>query len=173
MSTPSVGRLILVHKLNLAGDVTVTYEATLAELLPDGVRLVARWTRPPLALDYITFETGDRFTEWYFADRWYNIFQIASPDGTLKGWYCNVAEPAEISPGAIRCRDLLLDLWVSPTGTMFVLDEDEFAAEAALTADLRQHALGGLAELQRLVHDRIPPFDVLPRLTKNRPTSRT
>ena len=161
MSTPSVGRPTLVHKLNLAGDVTVTYEATFAELLPDGVRLDAFWARPRLELAYTTFETGDRFTEWYFTDRWYNIFQIASPDGALKGWYCNVAEPAEIGPDAIRCRDLLLDLWVAPTGAMLVLDEDEFDADPALTPDHRRRALGGLAELQRLVRDRIPPFDLL------------
>ena len=93
------------------------------------MRLDAFWTRPALTLGYTTFETGDRFTEWYFTDRWYNIFEIASPDGTLKGWYCNVAEPAEIGDDAIRCRDLLLDLWVSPTGATLILDEDEFAAE--------------------------------------------
>jgi hypothetical protein len=161
----NAGRPILVHKLNLAGEITVTYDATLAEVLPDGVRLDARWTRPPLPLGYTTFETGDRFTEWYFADRWYNIFQIASPDGTLKGWYCNVAEPAELSPDAIRCRDLLLDLWVAPTGVTRILDEDEFAAASDLTPDQRHHAQTALAELRRLVHARLPPFDLLPPST--------
>jgi hypothetical protein len=157
-----VGRRLLVHKLNLAGDVTVTYEAALAERLPNGVRLDAVWTRPPLALGYTTFETGDRFTEWYFTDRLYNIFQIASPVGMLKGWYCNVADPAEIVEDSIRCRDLLLDLWIWPSGETLLLDEDEFAAEPALTAVQRAHALSGLAELRRLVADRMPPFDLLP-----------
>ncbi len=162
MTAPKPGRRLLVHKLNLAGEITVSYAATVDELLPGGVRLTARWTRPTLALGYVTFETGDHFVEWYFADRWYNIFEIASPAGTLKGWYCNVAEPAEIGAQAIRCRDLILDLWVRPTGETLVLDEDEFASATLLTGDLRQHALAALAELQRLVHTRVPPFDRLP-----------
>ena len=67
-----------VHKLNTEGNVVITYEGELAELLPDGVRLDARWTRESLPLGYTTFEMGDRFTEWYYTDRWYNIFEIAS-----------------------------------------------------------------------------------------------
>jgi hypothetical protein len=150
---------ILVHKLNLSGEVAVTYEAMVAERLPNGVRLEATWTRPPLALGYVTFETGDRFVEWYYADRWYNIFEIRAPDGSLKGWYCNIAAPAEIATDAIRYRDLLLDLWIRPDGATLLLDEDEFAAEPALTAEQRRQALAALAELLRLVHQRLPPFD--------------
>jgi uncharacterized protein len=158
--TPA-GRRIVVHKLNRAGAVAVTYEATLAERLPDGVRLEATWTRPPLALGYTTFETGDRFIEWYYADRWYNIFEIHAANGGLKGWYCNIAEPAQIGADAIRYCDLLLDLWVRPNGETLPLDEDEFAAEPALTAEQRSRALAALAALQRLVRERRPPFDTL------------
>jgi predicted RNA-binding protein associated with RNAse of E/G family len=142
--------------------VTVTYETALDERLPNGVRLVASWTGPALALGYATFETGDHFTEWYFSDRWYNILRIATSGGVLKGWYCNVAEPAEIDGDAVRYRDLLLDLWIAPDGTTHLLDEEEFAAEPALTDDLRRRALDALAELESLVQGRVSPFDSLP-----------
>jgi predicted RNA-binding protein associated with RNAse of E/G family len=164
VSDIAADRRILVHKLSLSGEVMATYAALVAERMPSGVRLEAAWTRPSLALGYVTFETGDRFVEWYYADRWYNILEISSPDGTLKGWYCNIAEPAAIAAHAIRYRDLLLDLWVHPDGEMLPLDEDEFAAEQALTAEQRSRALAALAELQRLVRDRLPPFDELPPL---------
>lgn len=149
---------VLVHKLDTRGEVTVAYEGTLVEALPDGVRLEARWTRPTLPLDYTTFETGDCFIEWYYTDRWYNIFEIHGTDGTLKGWYCNVAEPATISDNVIACRDLLLDLWVSPDRSMLVLDEDEFAADTELDAEMRAAALRALDELQRMVRASEPPF---------------
>ncbi|MGE5333357.1 MAG: DUF402 domain-containing protein [Nitrososphaerota archaeon] len=150
-----------VHKLDLHGATVITYEAEVAQRLPDGVRLSARWTRPPMQLGYVTFETGDHFTEWYFSDRWYNIFEIASPDGTLKGWYCNVAAPAMIEANDLFCRDLILDLWVTPEGATSVLDEDDFAAERSLDAATRAQALAGLAELQRLVAERQGPFSRL------------
>ena len=148
-----------IHKLNTRGEVTVTYEGELAEVLPDGVRIDARWTRPPLPLGYTTFETGDRFTEWYFTDRWYNIFEIASDHGALKGWYCNVAEPAIITADTIACRDLHLDVWVEPHGAIRVLDEDEFEQDTALDGMLRRNARAAVDELLRMVAQRAQPFD--------------
>ncbi|HEX6796133.1 MAG TPA: DUF402 domain-containing protein [Ktedonobacterales bacterium] len=147
-----------VQKLDTQGRVAVTYEAKLAERLPDGVRLEARWERPALPLGYTTFETGDRFVEWFFTDRWYNIFEIHTPDDTLKGWYCNVAEPATITADTIACRDLLLDLWVTPDGATRMLDEDEFAADTTLDEQTRHRARAALDALQRLVRERAGPF---------------
>lgn len=152
---------VQVRKLDTQGRVTVTYEAEVAERLPDGVRLEARWTRPTLPLGYTTFETGDRFVEWFYGDRWYNIFEICAADGALKGWYCNVAEPAVITDDTISCRDLLLDLWVTPDGATRVLDEDEFAADTTLDAPTRQHARAALDALLRLVREREGPFALL------------
>jgi predicted RNA-binding protein associated with RNAse of E/G family len=149
---------VSVHKLNTRGEITVTYTAELAERVPGGVLLEARWTRAPLPLGYTTFETGDRFVEWFYTDRWYNIFEVHAADGSLKGWYCNVAEPATITDTAIYCRDLLLDLWVSPHGTTHVLDEDEFAAETSLNAATRAAAERALNDLQNMVRERAGPF---------------
>ena len=153
--------VLRVHKLDTQGAIVLTYEAMLAERLSDGVRLDALWTRPTTDLGYVIFATGDHFTEWYYSDRWYNIFEITSPDGTLKGWYCNAAAPADIGDDQIFCRDLLLDLWVTPDGATLVLDEDEFAAETALDDATRDQALAGLTELQRLVAHREGPFSRL------------
>ena len=152
---------MIVHKLNLRDEIVVSYEGALAEHVAGGVRLVAYWTRPPLALGYTTFETGDRFVEWFYSDRWYNIFEIHGHDDRLKGWYCNIAAPARIEGGVIACRDLLLDLWVAPDGQMLVLDEDEFAAETALDPQTRAAALAALAILRAMVQRGESPFDAL------------
>ena len=146
-----------VHKVDHSGKIALTYEAKVEEWLADGVRLAAQWDRPAMELAYVTFETGDCFTEWYYSDRWYNIFEIASPDGTLKGWYCNAAAPASIEVDDLYCRDLILDLWVTPDGETTTLDEDEFATTALDDAS-REGARAGLAELQRLVAGRQGPF---------------
>ena len=151
-------QIMWVHKLDARGATALVYQAEVAERLTDGVRLDALWTRPTTDLGYVTFETGDHFTEWYYTDRWYNIFEVTSPGGTLKGWYCNVAAPADIGDDQLFCRDLLLDLWVAPDGATLMLDEDEFAADPTLDDATRDQALAGLAELQRLVAHRQGPF---------------
>jgi hypothetical protein len=155
-----------VQKLNTRGEVVVSYEAELSEWLPSGALLEARWTRPALPLGYTTFETGDHFREEFYTDRWYSIFEIRTAHGALKGWYCNIAEPATISGAIIACRDLLLDMWVASDGTTTVLDEDELEADTTLDTPTRERARAALDELQRMVRERVPPFGQLPPLAR-------
>lgn len=153
---------MIVQKLNTVGRVVLTYEGELIELLPNGVVLDAVWIWAPQAVDYTTFETGAHFTEWYYTDRWYNIFQVHGADGALKGWYCNVAEPAVITGDTVACRDLILDLWVAPDGRMLALDEEEFAADTSLDGPTRAAAFAAMHELRQLVENRVFPFSQLP-----------
>ena len=153
---------ITVEKLNADGRLVYTYRGVVRERFANGVCLEARWDQPPRDLGYIRFEPGDRFVEWYYTDRWYNIFEIhAAATDVLVGWYCNVAAPATIAERVVRCRDLVLDVWVRADGTMLVLDEDEFAAEATMDAPTRSAARNGLAELKGLVERRASPFDAI------------
>ena len=163
-STDSLGTVstrVTVHKLSTAGAIVVTYPATLVERLPDGVRLEAEWTRPTLALGYTTFAAGDRFIEWFYFDRWYNIFEVHAVDGRLKGWYCNIAEPAIFNDAVITCRDLLLDVWITPHGASLLLDEDEFDADDWLDAAIRARARQAVADVLALVAARRVPFDAI------------
>jgi hypothetical protein len=153
---------MIVQKLNTEGQVVLTYEGEVIERLPNGVVLDAAWTWAPLAFDYTTFETGAHFTEWYYTDRWYNIFQVHGADGALKGWYCNVAAPAIITGDTVACRDLILDLWIAPDGEMLTLDEEEFAADTTLDEPTRAAALVALNELRQRVEKRSSPFSQLP-----------
>lgn len=158
MESAGPGTALTVYKLDLQGRRVTSYPATVRESGPEGVVLDARWTRPPLALGYVTFETGDRFIEWFYRDRWYNIFEVRSRDGRLKGWYCNVAAPARISATEVSCRDLLLDLWVAPDGATHTLDEEEFSQEERLTVSERHAALKAIEELRAMATRHEPPF---------------
>lgn len=121
------------------------------------VVLAALFTRDDMPFQDVVFKKGDRFVEYYYSDRWYNIFAIYDrDDGQVKGWYCNVGKPAVIEDGIVSYVDLALDLWVSADGTQTILDEDEFAA-LELTDELRTSALAGLNELKQLFLNDKPP----------------
>ncbi len=110
--------------------------------------LEARFNRPDLPFHGILLKQGDRFVETFYTDRWYNIFEIHDRDDDhLKGWYCNIGCPAEITPGTVSYVDLELDLLVFPDGRQFVLDEDEFAA-LELSPEIKEKALAALRQLQ-------------------------
>jgi hypothetical protein len=148
---------ITVYKLDYAGREVWQYPARLLAREADSIRLEAFFNRDDMALGYATFRRGDRFIETFYDDRWYNVFAVYDrEDGTLKGWYCNVSRPAQISPTAVRCDDLALDVWAAPNAAPLVLDEDEFAA-LPLNDDDRRQALAALQTLlAEAQNDRLP-----------------
>jgi predicted RNA-binding protein associated with RNAse of E/G family len=143
--------VITVHKRDALGRVVWSYVGRELERGANFVRLEALFNRDDLPFQGITLKRGDRFVEEFYADRWYNIFEIYDrDDGGLKGWYCNVGQPMIWDgPNAISYIDLALDLWVAADGTQRILDEDEFAA-LGLDEKKRQQAWEALLALQNL-----------------------
>lgn len=123
-----------------------------------GIVLRAEFNVDLVDLGFTTFRRGDEFVEFYYWDRWYNVFQISAPDGTLKGWYANVGLPAELKAeiGELQYIDLDLDVWMHPSGEFVVLDQDEYDvlltehAELAAAAERGRETLLTLAEARQL-----------------------
>jgi hypothetical protein len=156
MKTSEAAR-IKVQKKNPAGEVTYEYEGVLLGRDQTSVTLEALFDRADMPFMDVVFRSGDRFVEYYYADRWYNIFAIHDrEDGKIKGWYCNIGKPAVIEDGVVSYVDLALDLWVSSEGKQTVLDEDEFE-KLEINEELRAGALRGLEELKQLFLKDKPP----------------
>ena len=147
---------IKVQKKNPKSEVTYQYEGVLLERDENSITLEALFDREDLPFMDIVLKKGDRFVEHYYSDRWYNIFAVYDRDnGRLKGWYCNVGEPAVIEDSMVSYVDLALDLWVSANGKQTVLDEGEFTA-LELDEELKAGALKGLDELKELFLSKKP-----------------
>jgi protein associated with RNAse G/E len=105
---------------------------------------------------------GTLSLEYYWLDRWYNVFRFSAPDGTLRNYYCNVNVPPTFDGRVLEFIDLDMDVVVAPDLTYKVLDEDEFAANARLfnyPLEVKRHAHSALDELIRLIETRQFPFD--------------
>ena len=148
---------IKVQKKNPKGEITYQYEGILLSRDENSITLEALFDRQDMPFMDIVLKKGDRFVEHYYSDRWYNVFAVYDRDnGELKGWYCNVGEPAVIEDRLVSYVDLALDLWVSANGKQTVLDEDEFE-KLDLNEELGAGALSGLNELKRLFENNKPP----------------
>ena len=150
--------LIAVSKLNSLGEIKIQYQGEVLERLEDGIIIQAYWNHPLKDLGYICFEPGDGFIEYYYTNRWFNIFDISNANNERKGWYCNIAEPADIYDDQIKQKDLLLDVWVDPWGSPLLLDEDEFKVDTTLDETQRQGAQQGMHELLQMIAAQIAPF---------------
>ncbi|NLU66065.1 DUF402 domain-containing protein [Streptomyces sp. HNM0574] len=132
----------------------VRYPATVVR--DDGTHAVvtAPWAGPPVSdFGAFRFERGDVFTEHYWRDRWFSVKEVHAPDGTLKGWYCDMTRPARETPDGLAVADLDLDLWVSADRALVLrLDEDEFAASGLAETDpaAASAARAALDELEAL-----------------------
>ncbi len=154
---------LTVKKLNLNRELVIAYEGAVVERTADAIVLEARFQRPTLDLGYTVFEHRDRFVEYFYSDRWYNIFEIHSVrDDHLKGWYCNIAQPAVFDGATIAQIDLALDVWIDPDGAYRVLDQDEFAA-LPLDRATRLRAQQAVGELLYLLYHRAAPFTSIDR----------
>ncbi len=149
---------VTVRKLDHAGRHVISYPAHVVHRSADAIVLRASWDRAPMDLGFVALEPDDRWTEIFYSDRWYNIFEIRASDDRLKGWYCNITRPAHISDDEVTAEDLALDLWVNPDGSIQVLDEDEFA-DLPLSPWEREAAREAVAELRARVARGEPPFD--------------
>ena len=145
-----MNKTVTVIKHNHLGQETWRYSGQILAQGNDRITLEAFFNRPDLPFHGILLAEGDRFVETYFTRQWYNIFEIHDKhDNHIKGWYCNVALPAEIKEGQVDYVDLALDLLVYPDGKQLALDEDEFQA-LPIDAATRTQALTALQELQVL-----------------------
>jgi len=69
--------------------------------------------------------------EYYWLDRWYNIFRFHEPSGSLRNYYCNINLPPSYKKGVLDYVDLDIDVVVWDDFTYKVLDMDEYEVNAA------------------------------------------
>jgi protein associated with RNAse G/E len=100
--------------------------------------------------------------EFYWLDRWYNIFRFHQPSGELRNFYCNINVPPIFHRNALSYIDLDIDILVAPDMSYSILDEDEFAANAArfkYPSEVQQRSRQALAQVVTLIESRHFPFN--------------
>jgi protein associated with RNAse G/E len=135
---------------------------------------IAKTVGPLLVLDAVfdeeiehdllgTISPGTISTEYYWLDRWYNVFRFSDPELNLKNFYCNVNIPPSFDGHVLSYIDLDIDVLVAPDLTYKILDEDDFEQNAkhySYPEDVHANARRALAELIKLIESRSFPFDV-------------
>ena len=104
---------------------------------------------------------GTMSTEYFWTDRWYNVFRFAAPDGQLCSFYCNINLPPRFDGRTLTFVDLDIDVLVAPDFSYRILDEDEFAAHARryqYPPAVRRGTRRALAQLLALITARSFPF---------------
>ena len=147
-----------IYKLNHKGEEELSYSGTVLERGETYVCVQAIFNFDTMDLGYITLKKGDIFTEWFYTDRWFNVFKVEDIDTVqLKGYYCNLTRPAIISDKTVKADDLALDIFVQPNGNMLILDEDDYD-KLPLSETERYQVQQAVNQIKQLVQTRTIPF---------------
>lgn len=106
-------------------------------------------------------EQGTISTEYYWTDRWYNVFRFREPSGELRNYYCNINQPATFDGRTLSFIDLDIDVLVAPDLSYEILDRDEFTENARrfhYSPEVLANAEAALKELLSLIEERAFPF---------------
>jgi protein associated with RNAse G/E len=108
-----------------------------------------------------TISCGTISTEYYWLDRWYNVFRFSDENRKLKNFYCNVNMPPYFDGRVLSYIDLDIDVLVKPDYSYQVLDLEDFEENArrySYPVEVQADARSALAELIRLIEARAFPF---------------
>jgi protein associated with RNAse G/E len=104
---------------------------------------------------------GTRTIEFYWLDRWYNVFRFLNDDGETRLYYCNINLPPKLEKDVLTYIDLDVDVLVESDLSYQVLDLEEFAENAArygYSAETKLQAHAAVDELISLIKKREFPF---------------
>ena len=153
---------ITVNSRNFDGSIRRTWQCKLIEQNEPLLIFVGIFDRDIEHADLGLIKKGTISYEYYWLDRWYNIFCFHERDGTFRNYYCNINMPPTFADGVLDYVDLDIDLVVWPDGTYRELDRDEYEANAAkhsFAHALREQVNKSLEELHRILEGREFPFD--------------
>jgi protein associated with RNAse G/E len=103
--------------------------------------------------------------EYYWRDRWYNVFRFHELGGELRNFYCNVGMPPRFENNLLEYVDLDIDILVQKDFSIEILDMDDFEENAVkyqYPEDVRKKAYQSLDDLKSMIERREFPFDYSP-----------
>jgi len=109
-----------------------------------------------------TISAGTISTEYYWLDRWYNVFRFSDAEWKLKSFYCNINQPPAFDGHVLSYVDLDIDVLVAPDLTYKIVDLEDFEDNAVrfnYPDDLQANAHRALAEVIDLIEARAFPFN--------------
>lgn len=139
-----------------------TWECRLVERRDQLLIFVGEFDQTVEHPDLGLIEAGTVSYEYYWLDRWYNVFRFHTPDGEFRNFYCNINMPPTFKNGVLEYIDLDIDLILWPDGRTITLDEADFETNAGIFQYPKYviaNAQSAVAELHRLRESQEFPFN--------------
>ncbi len=121
---------ITINSRKFDGSLRRSWKCELIEHVDTGLVMVGVFDFDVSHPDLGEIKRGTISYEYYWLDRWYNIFCFHEPDGNFRNHYCNINTPPTFNDGVLDYIDLDIDVVSWPNGAFEILDEAEYAVNA-------------------------------------------
>lgn len=101
--------------------------------------------------------------EYYWLNRWYNVFRFHEPEGDFRNFYCNLNMPPVFQNGVLDYVDLDIDVIVWQDFSYEIHDMDDFQTNSVkykYSDDLKTNVDLQLKTLIEMIQNRVFPFDI-------------
>ncbi|MEO6333570.1 MAG: DUF402 domain-containing protein [Pyrinomonadaceae bacterium] len=152
--------MITVNARKFDGAIGRTWHCELQERRDSLLVFVGEFDTEVEHADLGLIRKGTVSYEYYWLDRWYNIFRFHEPSGDLRNFYCNISMPAKFDGEILDYVDLDIDVLAGPDLITSVLDREDFERNAKTfdyPAELRSQVENTLVELLDLFEKRDVP----------------
>lgn len=161
MRQPEV-RNVTVQTLKFDGAKHRRWKARLIEMVGALLILEGRFDRDVHHEHLGAIRKGTLSVEYYWLDRWYNVFRFFNNKRHLLCYYCNVSMPPTMVDDLLSYVDLDIDVLVRPDLSYTILDMEEFDHNSRTykyPEEVQTNAKNALAELLSLIETKQFPFD--------------
>jgi protein associated with RNAse G/E len=156
-------KLFTINSRKFGGELHRTWQAKLLEETDELLIFVGEFgfdvEHPKLG----KIRKGTISYEYYWRDKWFNVFRFQEPDGAFRNFYCNINQPPILSDGVLDYIDLEIDIVVWKDFRYEILDREEFEENARrnnFSSDFRAQIDASLRELIEKIEKREFPFDL-------------
>ena len=122
--------MITVNSRSYDGSIRRSWTCKLIERDGPLLVFVGEFDREIEHPDLGRIEKGTVSYEYYWLDRWYNIFRFHTPSGELRNFYCNISMPPTFEAEVLDYVDLDIDIVVWPDMSYQVLDREDYVENA-------------------------------------------
>ncbi len=126
------GPIITINSRKFDQSIRRSWTARLIERRPQLLVFEGVFDRDVAHPDLGLISAGTISREFYWLDRWYNVFLFHEPAGEFRNYYCNINMPPSFSGTTLDYVDLDIDVVIWPDKRVEVLDIAEFEKNARL-----------------------------------------
>lgn len=155
-------RIVTINARKYDGKIHRTWKADLIERKDSLLVFVGKFEKEVKHPDLGVIRRGTVSYEYYWLDRWYNVFRFHEPDGNFRNYYCNVNLPPTFEKNVLNYVDLDIDILVWHDKKIEILDEEEYLANAKryrYPEKIDVNTRSSIDELSKMIASREFPFD--------------